>query len=48
MAKEIRHLADLMRTMQDDFKTVEDFEEIDQDDWSLDLMESDFMCDEMI
>lgn len=48
MAKEIRHLADLMRTMQDDFKTVEDFEEIDQDDWSLDLMESEFMCDEMI
>ena len=48
MAKEIRHLADLMRTMQDDFKTVEDFEEINQDDWNLDLMESEFLCDEMI
>ena len=48
MTKEIRHLADLMRTMQDDFKTVEDFEEIDQDNWSLDLMESEFKCDEMI
>ena len=48
MKKEIRNLADLMRTMQDDFKTEEDFEEIDQENWNLYLMESEFMCDEMI
>ena len=48
MVKEIRHLADLMRTTQDDFKTVEDFEEIDQDGWWLDLTESEFMCNDMI
>ena len=48
MTKEIRNLADLMVTMQDDFKTIEDYDEIDQEDWSLYLMDAEFLCDEMI